>query len=43
VKEEECCLIPVPYYAAFENDMNLVAGIIPFGIHQVNPVRDPLR
>jgi hypothetical protein len=37
----DCCLIPVPYYAAFENDMNLVAGIIPFGIHQVNPVRGP--
>jgi hypothetical protein len=37
----ECCLIPVPYYAAFENDMNLVAGIIPFGIHQANPVKGP--
>jgi hypothetical protein len=37
----DCCLLPVPYYAAFENDMNLVAGIIPFGIHQVNPVRGP--
>jgi hypothetical protein len=37
----DCCLIPIPYYAAFENDMNLVAGIIPFGIHQANPVKGP--
>ena len=37
----ECCLIPIPYYAAFENDMNLVAGIVPFGIHQVNPTLGP--
>lgn len=37
----ECCLIPVPYYAAFENDMNLVAGIVPFGIHQANPTKGP--
>ena len=25
--EGDCCLIPAPYYAAFENDMSVVAGI----------------
>ena len=39
--ERDCCLIPKPYYAAFENDMNLVAGIEPFGVTQAHPVRGP--
>lgn len=37
----DCCLIPKPYYAAFENDMNLVAGIIPYGVSQAQPMRGP--
>ncbi|EEC51274.1 1-aminocyclopropane-1-carboxylate synthase, partial [Phaeodactylum tricornutum CCAP 1055/1] len=37
----EGCLIPAPYYAAFENDMNLVAGVVPFGIPQENPILGP--
>lgn len=37
----DACLIPAPYYAAFDNDMNLVAGIIPFAVHQANPVLGP--
>lgn len=39
--ERDCCLIPKPYYAAFESDMNLVAGIQPFGVSQAHPVRGP--
>lgn len=30
---KDCCLIPAPYYAAFENDMILYANVIPFPIH----------
>ena len=37
----DACLIPAPYYAAFDNDMNLVAKIVPIGIIQENPVRGP--
>jgi aspartate/methionine/tyrosine aminotransferase len=40
-EEGDCCLIPKPYYAAFENDMNLVAGVEPFGVSQAHPVRGP--
>lgn len=35
------CLIPAPYYAAFENDMNVVAGIVPCSLEQANPVAGP--
>ena len=37
----DACLIPAPYYAAFENDMNLVAGIVPFAVHSANPMHGP--
>jgi aspartate/methionine/tyrosine aminotransferase len=37
----DACLVPRPYYAAFENDMNLIAGIVPCGITQANPVAGP--
>ena len=37
----DACLIPAPYYAAFENDMNLMAGIIPFPVHSANPMHGP--
>jgi len=37
----DACLIPAPYYAAFENDMNLVSGVVPFPIQQFNPVAGP--
>jgi hypothetical protein len=39
--EGDCCLIPAPYYAAFENDMSVVAGIVPFGVHMTNPTYGP--
>jgi aspartate/methionine/tyrosine aminotransferase len=37
----DACLIPRPYYAAFETDMNLVAGVVPIGILQESPVAGP--
>jgi aspartate/methionine/tyrosine aminotransferase len=37
----DCCLIPRPYYAAFENDMNIVAGIEPWGVSQAHPMLGP--
>ena len=37
----DACLIPAPYYAAFDNDMNLVAGIIPFAVQQANAILGP--
>lgn len=37
----DACLIPAPYYAAFENDMNLVAGVQPVGIVQADPMQGP--
>ena len=37
----DACLIPAPYYAAFENDMNLISNIVPFAIHQANPMQGP--
>lgn len=40
-QEGDACLIPAPYYAAFENDMNLVAGIEPIPVPQANPVLGP--
>lgn len=37
----DACLIPRPYYAAFENDMRFSAGIVPVGIRQTDPVSGP--
>lgn len=37
----DACLIPAPYYAAFENDMNLMAGIVPFPVYSANPMHGP--
>lgn len=37
----DACLIPAPYYAAFENDMNVVAGIVPIAVNQGNAVAGP--
>lgn len=37
----EACLIPAPYYAAFENDMNVVAGIVPIAVNQSDAVAGP--
>ena len=31
--EGDACLIPAPYYAAFENDMSVVACCVPFAVH----------
>ena len=35
------CLIPAPYYAAFDNDINLVAGVIPCRLEQADQVAGP--
>jgi hypothetical protein len=37
----ECCLIPAPYYAAFDNHCRLVAGVVPFAITQSDPTAGP--
>ena len=37
----DAVLIPAPYYAAFENDMNVVAGCVPFAVRMANPARGP--
>lgn len=37
----DACLIPAPYYAAFDSDMSLVANIVPFGFHLSNPTLGP--
>ena len=37
----DACLIPAPYYPAFENDMELVANITPFVVHMANPTIGP--
>lgn len=39
--EGDACLIPAPYYAAFESDMSVVSGIIPFAVHMANPTTGP--
>lgn len=38
---EEACLIPQPYYAAFDNHMQLVGRVTPCGIPQTNPLMGP--
>lgn len=40
-EQGDCCLIPAPYYAAFENDMAVVAGIVPYAVHMANPMAGP--
>jgi hypothetical protein len=40
-EDNDACLIPAPYYAAFENDMNVIAGCVPFAINMANPARGP--
>ena len=37
----DACLIPAPYYAAFESDMNVIAGVVPYGVPQSNPLQGP--
>jgi aspartate/methionine/tyrosine aminotransferase len=37
----DACLIPAPYYAAFDSDMNLVSNIVPFPVIQANPMQGP--
>lgn len=37
----ECCLIPAPYYAAFDSDMKSLANIIPFGFQMANATVGP--
>jgi hypothetical protein len=39
--EGDACLIPAPYYAAFESDMSVVSGIVPFAVHMANPTMGP--
>ena len=39
--EGDACLIPAPYYAAFESDLRIVARIVPFAVHMANPARGP--
>ncbi len=39
--EGDACLIPAPYYAAFENDMSVVASIVPLAVHISNPTAGP--
>ena len=39
--EGDACLIPAPYYAAFENDMRIVARIVPFPVQMANPSQGP--
>jgi 1-aminocyclopropane-1-carboxylate synthase len=40
-EEGECCLIPAPYYAAFDSHMKAIAGIVPFGFHMANATLGP--
>lgn len=39
--EGDACLIPAPYYAAFENDMRIIARIVPFAVQMANPTQGP--
>jgi aspartate/methionine/tyrosine aminotransferase len=40
-EQGDACLIPKPYYALFDNATELVAGVVPVGIDQDNPVAGP--
>lgn len=35
---DDICMIPAPYYATFEYDMNVMSGIIPFAIQDISNV-----
>jgi aminotransferase len=37
----DCCLIPAPYYAAFEADMSVIAGCVPFAVTLTTPENGP--
>jgi len=37
----DAVLIPAPYYAAFENDMQAVAGCVPYAVQMENPMNGP--
>jgi len=37
----DVCLIPAPYYSAFDNDMSVVAGCKPFAVQLANPTLGP--
>jgi len=37
----DAVLIPVPYYNAFENDMKIVAGCVPFPVYMDDPTKGP--
>jgi hypothetical protein len=37
----DACLIPRPYYAAFENDIQFSAGVVPVGIYQQDAIAGP--
>jgi hypothetical protein len=39
--EGDACLIPRPFYAAFETDLTFYAGVEPVGIEQTDPVMGP--
>jgi Aminotransferase class I and II len=40
-EDGEVCLIPAPYYSAFDNDMSVIAGCRPFAVAQTNPTLGP--
>ncbi|VEU41152.1 unnamed protein product [Pseudo-nitzschia multistriata] len=39
--EGDACLIPAPYYAAFESDLRIVARVVPFAVHMADPASGP--
>lgn len=41
LEERDCVLIPAPYYAAFENDMKLIAKCLPYPVHLEDPLKGP--
>ena len=40
-EDGDVCLIPAPYYSAFDNDMSVIAGCRPFAVAQANPTLGP--
>lgn len=40
-EEGDVCLIPAPYYSAFDNDMSVMAGCKSFPVHLANPTLGP--
>eukprot|EP00934_Nitzschia_sp_Nitz4_P005139 Nitzschia sp. Nitz4//scaffold38_size140716//92269//93917//NITZ4_003153-RA/size140716-augustus-gene-0.124-mRNA-1//1//CDS//3329550096//5129//frame0 len=37
----DACLVPAPFYAAFESITALAADIVPFAVHMADPMRGP--